>query len=150
MGKKSTFTGYLRARGNSSNSTRTGPTPAVLRMTLAVTIDPAATVGTATGKFLPAGAVILHATIMSAHAGGTAPLTDVGLTGDTDSIIDGAVATSDLEFDVVTGATSGVAFGVATTADLEVVAGTGGGTPGTGTAVIYITYSVTDDGALAT
>ena len=150
MGKKSTFTGYLRARGNSSNSTRTGPTPAVVPVVLAVTIDPAATVGTATGKYLPSGSIIISATIVSAHTGGTAPLTDVGLIGDTDSIVNGAVATSNLTFDIATGATSGVQFGVATTADLEVVGGTGGGTPGTGTAVIYITYTVTDDGALAT
>lgn len=148
MGVRSTITGYWRARGNSGNTTRTGPTPAVLPMVLAVTINPAATVGTATGKYLPKGAVILGASIVSAHTGGTAPLTDVGLTGDVDSIVDGAVATADLEFDVGTGATSGIAFGVATTADLEVVAGTGGGTAGTGTAVIYIRYTVTDDGAL--
>jgi len=149
MGKRSTFTGYLRARGNSANTGRTGPTPAPLLATLAVTVDPAATVGTATGKYLPSGAIIMRVTVVSAHTGGTAPLTDVGLTGNNDSIIDGAVATSNLEFDVGTGATTGVQVGVATTADLEVVGGTGGGTPGTGTAVVYITYTVVDDGALA-
>jgi len=149
MGKRSTFTGYLRARGNSSNTGRTGPTPAVLDMTVAVTIDPAATDGTATGKYLPVGAIVRGITIVSAHTGGTAPLTNIGVTGTVDALVNGAVATSNLSFLIDTGATVGALFGVAMVSDLEIVAGTGGGTAGTGTAVAYITYTVTDDGTLA-
>ena len=149
MGKRSTFTGYLRARGNSNNSTRTGPTPAVLDVTLAVTIDPAAADGTATGKYLPVGAIVKGITVVSAHVGGTAPLTNIGVTGTVDAFVNGAVATSNLSFLIDTGATVGSLFGVAMVSDLEVVAGTGGGAVGAGTAVAYITYTVTDDGSLA-
>lgn len=150
MGKRTTTTGYWRARGatSSSSSKLTGPTPGVLPITLAVPVDPTQTAGTSTGKYLPLGAIVLGIDVVSGHTGGTAPLLDIGLGADVDALVDGADATADLSLNVATATTPGVSFGVALTADAEVVAGTGGGTPGTGTSIAYITYTMDDDGAV--
>lgn len=150
MGKRSTVTGYWRARGatNSSSSSLTGPTPGVLPITLAVPVDPTAIAGTSTGKYLPLGAIVLGIDVVSGHTGGTTPLLDIGLGADVDGLLDGAAADADLSINVATATTPGVSFGVALTADAEVVAGTGGGTPGTGTSVAYITYTMDDDGSI--
>ena len=149
MGKRSTFTGYLRARGNSTNSSRTGPTPAVLAMTQAVTVSPVVATGTSTGQYLPEGAIVLGIEVVSGHTGGTSPLLDIGLGADDDGLLNGAAADANLSINAATATTPGVLFGVALTADSLITAGTGGGTPGTGTSVAYITYTVTDDGSLA-
>lgn len=151
MGKRSTVTGYWRARGGTESSTSrlTGPTPGVLPIVMQATIDPAAADGTGLGKYLPLGAIILGVDIVSAHTGGTAPLTNIGLGAVNDAIVNGAVATADLSINVATATVPGASFGVALTADVELTAGTGGGTPGTGTAEAYITYVMTDDGTLA-
>lgn len=150
MGKRSTTAGYWRARGatNSSSGKLTGPTPGVLPITLAVPVDPTATAGTGTGKYLPLGAIVLGIDVVSGHTGGTAPLLDIGLGADVDALLDGAAADADLSINVATATTPGVSFGVALTADAEVVAGTGGGVVGTGTSIAYITYTMDDDGAV--
>lgn len=154
MGKRTTTTGYWRARGAraSSSSKLTGPTPGVLPITLAVPVDPTAADGTGTGKYIPLGAIVLGIAVVSGHTGGTAPLLNIGLddgvTPDVDGLLDGAAADADLSINVATATTPGVSFGVALTADAEVTAGTGGGTPGTGTSIAYITYTMDDDGVI--
>ena len=145
MGTRSTVKGYWRAGGNSAS---TLPTPAVLTMTLAVTVDAAAADGTATGKTLPKGAIVLGIDVVSGHTGGTTPLLNIGVGAVTDGLLNGAAADVDLSINVATATTPGASFGVALTADSAVTAGTGGGTAGTGTSVAYITYTVTDDGVV--
>lgn len=154
MGKRTTFAGYIRARGatSSSSSSLSGPTPGVLPITQAVPVDPTAADGTATGQYLPAGAVVLGIDVVSGHTGGAAPLLNIGLndgvTPDVDGLLDGAAADADLSINVATATTPGVSFGVALTADSEITAGTGGGAVGTGTSIAYITYVMTDDGSI--
>lgn len=150
MGKRTTFKGYIRAAGatSSSSSKLTGPTPGVLPITLAVAVDPTAADGTGTGKYLPLGATVLGIAVVSGHTGGTTPLLNIGLGADVDALLDGAAADADLAIDVATATTPGVSFGVALTADAEIVAGTGGGTAGTGTSIAYITYVMEDDGSI--
>lgn len=149
MGKRSTITGYWRARGatEASASKSNGPSVGVLAITLAVTVDPAAAAGTATGKYLPAGSIVLRTDVISGHTGGTAPLLDIGVTGTNDALVNGAAADADVS--VAPGdATAGANVGAAAAADIEIVAGTGGGVAGTGTSVAYITYTMSDDGKL--
>ena len=150
MGKRSTVTGYWRARGATSGSSGsiTGPTPGVLPITQAVAVDPTAADGTGTGQYMPKGAIVLGIDVVSGHTGGAAPLLNIGLGADVDALLDGAAADADLSINVATATTPGVSFGVALTADAEIVAGTGGGTPGTGTSIAYITYVMEDDGAI--
>jgi hypothetical protein len=119
---------------------------------MAVPVDPTAADGTGTGKYLPLGAVVLGIDVVSGHTGGTGPLLNIGLddgvTPDVDGLLDGAAADADLSINVATATTPGVSFGVALTADSEITAGTGGGTPGTGTSLAYITYTFNDDGVI--
>jgi len=150
MGKRTTTTGYWRGRGatNSSASKLTGPSPAVLPMIMAVPVNPVAAAGTATGKVLPRGAIVLGIAVVSGHTGGTTPLLDIGLGAVNDALLNGAAADADLSVNVATATVPGVSFGVALTADAAITAGTGGGTPGTGTSVAYITYTMDDDGKI--
>jgi hypothetical protein len=97
---------------------------------------------------MPKGAIVLGIDVVSGHTGGAAPLLNIGLGADVDALLDGAAADADLSINVATATTPGVSFGVALTADAEIVAGTGGGTPGTGTSIAYITYVMEDDGAI--
>ena len=146
MGKRSTTSGYWRAHGDS----RRVASPAVMPVTMAVTVDAAAADGTATGKFLPIGAIVLGIDVVSGHTGGTTPLLNIGLddgvTPDVDGLLNGAAADANLSINVATATTPGASFGVALTAAAEITAGTGGGTAGTGTSVAYITYTFDDDG----
>lgn len=150
MGKRSTFAGYLRARGATSASSKlTGPSAAVIPMTLAVPVSPVAADGTAiAGKYLPKGAIVLNITVVSGHTGGTTPLLNIGLVTplDVDGLLDGAAADADLFITPATATTPGVSFNVALTQDSQISAGTGGGTPGTGTSTAYIEYVMQDDG----
>lgn len=152
MGKRSTTKGYWRAHGGTeaSASSRTGPSPAVLPLMLAVPVDPTAADGTPTGFYLPSGAIVLGIDVVSGHTGGTTPLLNIGLddgvTPDVDGLLNGAAADADLSINVATATTPGVSFGVALTQDWQVTAGTGGGTPGTGTSIAYISYTMEDDG----
>lgn len=152
MGKRSTTKGYWRAHGTteSAASKLTGPSPGVLAITQAVPVDPTVATGTGTGRYIPSGAIVLNIDVVSGHTGGTTPLLDIGLddgtTPDPDGLLNGAAADADLAINVATATTPGVSFGVALTADAEITAGTGGGTPGTGTSIAYITYTMSDDG----
>jgi hypothetical protein len=156
MGVRSTITGYWRARGNSGNTSRTGPTPAVLTATLGITnLDATADAGTLTGKFLPRGAIPLSVSVFESTtiAGGTSPILDIGLelgTPDDNGLADG------LDYEVSSntqvGATlAGVLLGSILAEDVEVTYGDDGvGTNNTsGEIDIFITYSIDDDGALA-
>jgi hypothetical protein len=117
---------------------------------LAVPVDPTAADGTPTGFYLPSGAIVLGIDVVSGHTGGTTPLLNIGLddgvTPDVDGLLNGAAADADLSINVATATTPGVSFGVALTQDWQVTAGTGGGTPGTGTSIAYISYTMEDDG----
>ncbi len=59
--------------------------------------------------------------------------------------MDGIDATADASIDIGT-TEAGVAMGVEQTETAEITAGTGGGTPGTGTAECYLWYVMADDG----
>lgn len=147
MGKRSTITGYWRARGatNASSSKSTGPSPAVLPMVLQFTVDPAAAETTGLGIFLPLGAIVTNIDIVASHTGGITPLLNIGLGANPDALLDGAVATTNLAINVATATTPGVEFGVVQTVDAEITAGTGGGTPGTLLNEVYMTYIMSDD-----
>jgi hypothetical protein len=117
---------------------------------LAVTVDAAATDGTGTGKFLPAGAIVLKVDVVSGHSGGTGPLLNIGITGTVDGFLNGVVADGNVNANLTavlpaTGAV-GAEMGVVQAADIEIVAGTGGGTPGTGASEAYVYYTIEDDG----
>lgn len=156
MGKRTTFAGYVRARGATATSSGklTGPSPGVMKITQAVPVDPTAADGTGTGRYLPAGAVILAIDIVSGHTGGTAPTLNIGIddgvTPDTDALIVAAVATTDYALNFTSATFPGATFaaGAALATDVEVTAGTAGGTPGTGTSIAYITYTFNDDGVI--
>ena len=145
MGTRSTVKGYWRQGGNSSSNIAT---PAVVPSVLAVAVDPVAATGTATGKTLPKGAIVLGIDVVSGHTGGTTPLLDIGLAAVDDALLNGAAADADLSINVATATTPGVSFGVELTADSAVTAGTGGGVVGTGTSVAYINYVMADDGVV--
>lgn len=149
MGKRSTTAGYFRQQGgtNASSSRLTGPTPAVVPSILAVTVDPAAADGTPLGKYLPKGAIVLGIEVVSGHTGGTTPLLNIGLAAVVDGLLNGAAADANLSINVATATVPGASFGVALAADAEISAGTGGGTPGTGTSEAYIHYVMEDDGS---
>jgi hypothetical protein len=150
MGKRSTFTGYLRARGNSGSKL---PTPAVVPQVLKFTFNGALANTTGTGKFLPKGAIIQSVDIVSAHTGGTTPAVDIGVltaTPDPDGIINGAVSTTTQRVQLA-GAAAGVLVGAELAEDAEVSAGDDGtGTAGTGNITAFITYFMADDGVLNT
>lgn len=147
MGKRSTIQGYWRARGatNASGSKLNGPSPAVLPMVLQFTVSPIVAAGTGLGIYLPAGAIVTNIDIVAAHTGGISPLLDIGLGANADALVDGADATVNLAINVATATLPGVEFGVVQTVDAEIVAGTGGGTPGTLTNEVYMTYIMSDD-----
>ena len=145
MGTRSTVKGYWRQGGNSISNIAT---PAVVPSVLAVAVDPVAATGTATGKTLPKGAIVLGIDVVSGHTAGTTPLLDIGLAAVDDALLNGAAADADLSINVATATTPGVTFGVELVVDAAVTAGTGGGTPGTGTSVAYIRYVMVDDGVI--
>jgi hypothetical protein len=117
-------------------------------MVLQFTVDPAASVGTGLGIYLPSGAIVTNIDIVASHTGGITPLLDIGLGANTDALLDGADAVVNLAINVATATTPGVEFGVEQSADNEINAGTGGGTPGTLTSEVYMTYIMADDRSL--
>jgi hypothetical protein len=139
---RTTFKGYLRAKGRDVAGVR----PAVLPMVLRVPITAVGAAGQATGYTLPKGAIPLRVDIRSGHTGGTSPLLDVGLGTDVDGLVDGAVATANLSIALGT-ATAGVGMGVELTVETAVTTGTGGGTAGTGASTAWIWYTMADNGA---
>ena len=147
MGTRTTTKGYWRQRGSGSESRGT---PAPLPSCLAVTFDGAAANTTATGKWLPKGAIVLSVDINSGHTGGTTPAFDIGLnsaTPDPDGIVNGAVSTTTQRL-LLDAAEAGASFvGVALPSDLEITAGDDGtGTAGTGNITAFITFTFDDDG----
>jgi len=146
MGTRSTITGYWRQRGNSGNSTRTGPTPAVLLASVEVTFDPSVAAGTLTGVVLPKGAVPSFAKITNAGGTGAAGRTvDVGVVGTNDALINEGDA------DTASAAivTNGTALDSALAADTEIVAGAGAAPATGGTVTARIFYYLNDDQKLA-
>lgn len=148
MGKRSTVKGYWRQRGSGAESKAT---PAPVLSHLAVTFDGAAANTTLTGKWLPAGAIILSVDVASSHTGGTTPAFDIGVntaTPDPDGILNGAVSTTTGRY-VIGDAQAGVLVGAALAADAEITAGDDGtGTAGTGNITAIITFGFNDDGVV--
>lgn len=149
MGRRSTFMGRLRSAGRST--AKSLATPAVCPVALAITFDGAAANTTGTGKYLPAGAVILSVDVVSAHTGGTTPAYDIGLataTPDPDGIVNGGTTTASGPI-VIGDATAGAFVGAELTEEAEITAGDDGtGTAGTGNVTAYIHYTFTDDGVV--
>lgn len=152
MGKRSTYEGYLRVHGGKPRSTVAAAViPAVLRIAgLDATVD----AGTGTGKYLPAGAIVLSVAIVESvtASGGTTPILDVGLassTPDPDGIVNGAPydASSLVQF---TDATAGVLIGAVNAETAEITYGDdGAGVNNTaGEIDLIITYTFDDDGVV--
>ena len=158
MGKRSTVTGYWRARGGteSSSSSIPGPAPAVVPVVLAIRgLVATADAGTLTGKFLPVGAIPQSVSVFftTAASGGTAPILDIGLelgTPDDDGLANGLdyEANSNTQ---IGDTLAGVALGAVMTEQAEVTYGDDGvGTNNTaGVIDIFLTYTFDDDGSLA-
>lgn len=153
MGKRSTIKGYWRAHGanEANSSSSTGPSPAVVPVTLAITgVDATlAGAGLLTGKFMPVGAIPLRVEVVGGGTGGTAPLLDVGLelsTPDDVALADG-VGTQTNSTTALGDATAGTLLGTVLAETAEVTVSDGGGTNSTGgTLDIFITYTFDDDG----
>lgn len=144
MGKRTTFTGYIRQAGatNSSSSSLTGPTPAVLLASVEVTFDPTLVNTTVTGVYLPAGAVPSFAKVTNAGAtGGVTPTVDVGLVG----TVDGIVAEGDADTASAAILTTGTALDTALTADTQITAGVGASAATGGTVTARVFFYMTDN-----
>lgn len=152
MGTRSTIKGFWRQGGDSSSSTAT---PAVVPSVLIMRdLDATAVAGTATGKFLPKGAIPLSVSVSLGTippAGGTSPILDIGLeygSPNDDALADG------LDYEAETNtqigdALAGSDMGFEATSEVEVTYGDDGvGTDNTsGQINIFITYVMTDDGS---
>lgn len=153
MGKRNTFTGYVRAQGKPQGRTRDAVTPGVLPAVLAITgIDATlAGAGILTGKFLPKGAIPLRVDVNGGGTGGTTPLLDVGLelaTPNDDGLVDGVAVDGDSSNALGT-TEAGVLIGTELTETAEVTVSDGGGTNATGgTFDLFITYTFADDGTV--
>lgn len=142
MGTRSTVRGYWRQCGNSISN---NATPGVVPHYIPVTFDGAAANTTATGVYLPKGAIVLGAMIISNHTGGSTPAFDVGIAGTADGYINGAVSTTTQELDFA--GLDSLGDGVALTADTELTAGDDGtGTAGTGNITVLMKVVMQDDG----
>jgi hypothetical protein len=153
MGKRSTTKGYWRAHGaNATNSSSlTGPSPAVLPVTLAIRgVDATlAGAGLLTGKFMPVGAIPLRVEVLGQGTGGTVPLLDVGLELSTpnDVALADGVGVETNSATALGDATAGTLLGTVLTETAEVTVSDGGGTNSTGgTFDLFITYTFDDDG----
>ena len=152
MGKRNTFTGYIRAQGAAERTTRDLVPAAVVPVVLAIRgIDATlAGAGILTGKSLPVGAIVLSVAVNSAATGGSNPLLDVGLelaTPDDDGLVDGVDITADVS--AYMGSGGGVLLGTPLTEQAEITVSDGGGTNATGgTFDLYITYTFDDDGVI--
>lgn len=153
MGKRNTFTGYIRAQGAAEVAARSVVAVGVVPLVLAITgLDATlAGAGLLTGKFLPKGAIPLRVDINGAGTGGSSPLLDVGLelgTPNDDALVDGAAVDGDSS--VALGSTTdGVQIGVALAETAEITVSDGGGTNATGgTFDLFIWYTFDDDGVI--
>lgn len=150
MGKRSTFTGYIRQRGAtaSSSSSLTGPTPAVsLLVTPDITFDATQASTTGTGVYLPAGAVPTFAKVTGANSTGGAGTNtvDVGLAGGN---ADALIAEGDADTQSAAILTSGTSLDVALTADAQITAGAGAVAATGGTVSVRVYYYMSDDGVI--
>lgn len=156
MGKRSTFTGYLRQRGaTSSSSSRLteapsiAVVPAVLHFQIPLDFGLAA--GNLSGKWLPQGARVLRAeVVISGIAGATTPALDIGLEfaalGDDNALVDTMTITASNTAQM--GAFDGVWLGEVLTEDVEITYTDNSGVQATaGTADIFLTYTFDDDGS---
>jgi len=141
MGKRVTFAGYIRQRGNSDS--KTPASPGVTMNYLRCQVTPTQAMGSMTPKrILPKGAIPLHLITLGGATGGTNPTIDVQLAG-------GAAAglANELDADTLSTAlvTSGASLGAALTADTEVQAGVGASAATGGTTTFLIGYLMQDD-----
>lgn len=153
MGTRSTIKGYWRQLGNSGHTSAVVPTPAVVPAIVTVSFDVALANTTATGVYLPKGAVISTISLDGGGTGGVTPAVDIGVAtaaADVDGLVNGADPTAAAL--ISSGdTTAGVLFAAATklSEDAQITAGDDGtGTNATGTVVATITYYMDDDGKL--
>ena len=156
MGKRNTYTGYLRVHGSGDRAARDQISMGVVPSVMAIDIDPAAAVGSLVGKSLPAGAIPLS--IDSDDNGvtaATAPLISIGLnfrgseTDDTDALVATITPAAKARVDL-SHADAGALLGRELAEDADITAGDDGSTvTSTGTVKAYITYTFADDGKTA-
>lgn len=142
MGKRSTFTGYIRQRGAGVG------TPGVTLNYLKCAVDPTQVVGSmAVKKYLPKGAIPLHVITLGGATGGVTPTIDVALAGGAA----GGLA-NELDADTLSAAqvTGGASLGVELAADTEIHAGVGASAATGGTTTFLVGYIMVDDGVLNT
>lgn len=143
MGKRSTFMGYLRARGatnrtSSKSPQNGGPAIGVLPFKIKLEIADVSAASAASGVVAPAGARILSAQVVSPN--GDASTVDIGVDGTADRFFN--------ELDTnVEGGSAGSADTAPLTADTELWVGTGV-TAGTGSATVLIEILMDDDGSI--
>lgn len=154
MGKRNTYTGYIRAHGSGDRAPRDQISAGVLPVVLAVSVaDASQAATTLVGKALPAGAIVLGIRCKTGVTGGTTPTINVGLnfrgteTDDPDGLALNLPVTADAECDFEQN--PGALLGTALLEDADITCGTGTGTAGTGGVTLYITYTFEDDGKLA-
>lgn len=141
MGRRSTITGYWRQRGDSADPA----TPAGVLSVLLVTFNPSQAAGTATGVYMPKGAIPMFAfALNSAGTGGTNPTFDVGLEGVAN---DALINEGDADTEVKTLISLNSAYGLADvlTTKRQILAGQGASAATGGTVTVGIVFAMNDD-----
>ena len=143
MGKRSTFAGYLRQRAatSTSSSSLQGPTPATFKAFIRIDFDPTqASAGT--GKFLPAGSVVIGVTpVIGGATGGASPTVDIGTEAAADAFANELAADVSGTEEVYTGSALGLI-----TEDTEIFAGVGASAATGGSFTAWVSYCVPDVG----
>lgn len=140
MGKRVTFAGYIRQRGNSETKQAS---PGVTMNYLRCQVVPTQVMGSMTPRrILPKGAIPLHLITLGGATGGTNPTVDVQLAGGTASGLANELDADTLSTALVTG---GASLGVALAADTEVQAGVGASAATGGLTTFLIGYMMVDD-----
>ena len=143
---KTTIAGYLRQLGTNFKKVGqavSGATPAVFPAIIQFTFSATQAAGTATGKFLPAGSVVIGVQNIDGGAtGGASPTVDIGRAGTTDGFV------NELDADDTTSLIStGTLIGVPLTVETEIVAGVGASAAAGGTVKAGVWYIMVDDGS---
>lgn len=134
---RTSYTGYLRQYGGPSKRNNT---PAVFPSIIQMSIDISQASTTATGKFLPVGAIPIGAQNISGNGTATSTI-DIGVTGTVDAFA------NELPGDAVSAmVVTGTTLGTALTASTEITAGAGA-VGGTGTVLLAVYYIMQDDGS---
>lgn len=150
MGKRNTFTGYVRAQGDGGRRDEITPVPLAASKKISVA-DASQAAGTATDLKLPKGAIVTRISLISGVTGGTSPTVNIGVnfaggeTDDPDGLAANIAADASSVIDVSNG---GALFGEALAERGTVTVGTGTGTSGTGGVDLIVEYTFDDDGVV--